>query len=431
MQRRLHFPSLRQLRAFEAVARSKSIGAGAKELGLSQPAVTQMLSQLETVLAVTLLERRRNGSFPTPLGSVLLPRVQRLFAHIQSALRDPVVGASLSGRETTKSVENKITDTHIRSLTAITECGSFASAARRLNISQPSLHRSARDLERVVRRSLYQRIARGLAPTNQARELARRLKVALRELEYGIEEIRAAQGIFTSRITVGNIPHSGAHLLSTTITRFLKSYPSASVHIVDGPYEVLLDALRAGDLDLLFGVLRRPAWATDVREEFLFSNPYAVFVGRQHPLTRAPKLTLRGLARYGWILPARGAPRREAFERLFAGSARCPTVRIETTSLEIYKSVLATSNMIALLSTVVEAQLGKDLTILSFGSPALARNDGVASRADWQPTRLHQQFLEFLRKEAQQYQQARTLPDGLNGRSRAKSLRGLLGPGNL
>jgi LysR family transcriptional regulator, regulator for genes of the gallate degradation pathway len=180
-----------------------------------------MLTQLETVLAVTLLERRRNGSFPTPLGSVLLPRVARLFAHIQSALRDPVVGASLSGRETTKSVENKITDTHIRSLTAIAECGSFAAAARRLNISQPSLHRSARDLERVVRRSLYQRIARGLAPTDHASELARRLKVALRELDYGIEEIRAAQGVFTSRITVGNIPHSGTHLLSTTITRFL------------------------------------------------------------------------------------------------------------------------------------------------------------------------------------------------------------------
>jgi LysR family transcriptional regulator, regulator for genes of the gallate degradation pathway len=152
---RLHFPSLRQLRAFEAVARGKSIGVGAKELGLSQPAVTQMLAQLETVPAVALLERCRSGPFPTPLGSVLLPRVQRLFAQIQSALRDPVVGASLAGRETTKSVENKITDTHIRSLTAIAECGSFAAAARRLNISQPSLHRSASDLERVVRRSLW------------------------------------------------------------------------------------------------------------------------------------------------------------------------------------------------------------------------------------------------------------------------------------
>ena len=418
---RVDFPSLRQLRAFEAVARCKSIGAGARELGLSQPAVTHMIAQLETVLAVSLLERRRSGSFLTPLGSVLLPRVARLFALIQSTLRDPVIGASLSGRETTKSVENKITDTHIRALTAIAECGSFEAAARRLNISQPALHRSARDLERVVRRHLYQRMARGMAPTSQARELARRLRVALRELEYGIEEIRAAQGIFTSRIAVGNIPHSGIHLLSKAISRFLASYPSASVHVLDGPYGALLDALRSGDLDLLFGVLRRPPWATDVKEEFLFSNPYAVFVGRQHPLARVRKITLRELAGYDWILPARGAPRREAFERIFAGSAHSPTVRIETTSSGIYKSILATTNMIALLPTV-DAQLGEALTVLPFDSPALARNDGVASRADWQPTRLHQQFLELLRKQAQQYQQIRAMPGDL---SRALPAQGL------
>ena len=76
MHARLELPSLRQLRAFEAVARCKSIGAGARELGLSQPAVTHMIAQLETRLAVSLLERRRSGSFLTPLGSVLLPRVR-------------------------------------------------------------------------------------------------------------------------------------------------------------------------------------------------------------------------------------------------------------------------------------------------------------------------------------------------------------------
>jgi LysR family transcriptional regulator of gallate degradation len=400
-------PSLRQLRAFEAVARSKSIGAAAKELGLSQPAVTQMVAQIETALAASLLERRRTGTYLTALGSVLLPRVQRLFAHIQSALCDPIIGASLSGRETTKSVENKITDTHIRALTAIAECGSFEAAARRLNISQPALHRSARDLERVVRRSLYQRMARGLAPTSQARELARRLKLALRELEYGIDEIRTVQGIFTARITVGNIPHSGAHLLSKAINQFLASYPAASVHILDGPYEPLLDALRGGDLDLLFGVLRRPAWATDVREELLFSNPYVVVVRRQHPLARTRSVTLQELARYDWILPARGTPRREALERLFAGSSHAPVVSIETTSSAIYKSVLATTDRIALLSTL-EAQFAEPegLTMLPFDSPVLARVDGVASRADWQPTRLHQRFLDLLREQARDYQAA-------------------------
>src|SRR5262245_58422601 len=162
MHNRTNPPSLRQLRAFEAVACHRR-GAAARELGLSQPAVTQMVAQIEAALAASLLERRRTGTYLTTLGSVLLPRVRRLFGHIQSALCDPVIGASLSGRETTRSVENKITDTNIRALTAIADSGSFEAAARRLRISQPALHRSARDLERVVRRSLYQRMARGLA----------------------------------------------------------------------------------------------------------------------------------------------------------------------------------------------------------------------------------------------------------------------------
>jgi DNA-binding transcriptional LysR family regulator len=412
MRNRSDFPSLRQLRAFEAVVRQESIGAAARELGLSQPAVTQMVAQLEAALAVNLLERRRTGTYLTPLGSVLLPRVQRLFALIQAALCDPAIGASLSGRETTKSVENKITDTHIRALTAIAECGSFEAAARKLDISQPSLHRSARDLERVVRRSLYQRMARGLAPTAPARELARRLKVALRELEYGIDEIRTVQGIFTARITVGNIPHSGTHLLSKAITEFLAVYPAASVHVLDGPYEPLLDALRAGDVDLLFGVLRRPAWATDVREELLFPNSYVVVVRRQHPLARARNVTLRDLSSYDWILPARGTPRREAFECLFAGADRAPTVSIETTSPAIYGSVLATTDRVTLLSTLTAEFLEPQaLTILPFDSPVLARADGVASRADWQPTRLQRQFMDLLRDQAREYQTViRTAP---------------------
>jgi LysR family transcriptional regulator of gallate degradation len=399
-------PSLRQLRAFEAVARCRSIGAAARELGLSQPAVTQMVAQIEGALDVSLLERRRTGTYLTALGSVLLPRVQRLFAHMQSALCDPNIGAALAGRETTRSVQNKITDTHIRALTAIADCGSFEAAARALAISQPALHRSARDLERVVRRSLYQRMARGLAPTAPARELARRLKVALRELEYGIDEMRTAQGIFTARIAIGNIPHSGAHLLSQAINQFLALYPAASVHVLDGPYEPLLEALRAGDLDLLFGVLRRPAWATDVREEFLFANPYVVVVRRQHPLAHARNVTLGDLARYDWILPARDTPRREAFERLFAGVPRSPTVGIETTAAAIYRSVLATTDRIALLSTL-EAQSHEPdgLIVLPFTSPILGRTDGVACRADWQPTSLHRQYLDLLRAQAQAYQQ--------------------------
>jgi hypothetical protein len=54
----------------------------------------------------------------------------------------------------------------------------------------------------------------------------------------------------------------------------------------------------------------------------------------------------------------------------------------------------------------LEAQFGEPegLTVIPFDSPVLARTDGVASRADWQPTSLHRQFLDLLRGQAQEYQ---------------------------
>jgi len=121
---------------------------------------------------------------------------------------------------------------------------SFDRAARHLGVAQPSLHRCARDLERVLRRTLYQRTARGFTTTAQGAELARRFKVALREIEYGIEELHAAHGVVISRIALGNIPHSQTHLLSAAINEFSALYPDACVQVLDGHYEALLTRAR-------------------------------------------------------------------------------------------------------------------------------------------------------------------------------------------
>jgi LysR family transcriptional regulator, regulator for genes of the gallate degradation pathway len=66
-------------------------------------------------------------------------------------------------------------------------------------------------------------------------------------------------------------------------------------NVVDGHYEALFHDLRAGKLDLLFGVLRRPDWAFDVKEEVLFPNPYVVVARRGHPLGSRATLRLDDL----------------------------------------------------------------------------------------------------------------------------------------
>jgi len=399
----LDVPSLRQLRGFEAVARLKSVSSAAREVNLSQPALTQSVRALEARLRTPLLERRRSGCYVTEPGSILLPRVQRFFDHVRSALCEPVIVGAFTSRQSSDAIINKLTRPQLRSLIAISENQSFQAAARWLGISQPSLHRSARQLERELRRSLYQRTARGVTTTSQGSELARRFQIARREIEYALEEIQAAQGVIVSRIAIGNIPHSGTRILSNAIQKLLAVYPNARVQVVDDHYDALLNDLRAGKLDLMFGVLRRPDWAIDTNEEMLFSNPYAVVVRRNHPLANLRRTRLSDLAGYDWVLPSRGAPRREAFEQLFLNSAYSPRVSVETTSPAVYRSILESSDRISLFSKLETEQAGdrrRPLVTLPFKSVVLARNDGVATRADWQPTRIHQQFLDLLRQEA-------------------------------
>jgi LysR family transcriptional regulator of gallate degradation len=399
----LDVPSFRQLRAFEAVARVESVSDAAREVNLSQPALTESLHAFEARLQTRLFERRRSGCYATEPGIILLPRVRRFFDHIRSALAEPAVGAPFGGRQSIDGVINKLTRPQLRSLIAISENQSFQAAARWLGVAEPSLHRSAKELERELRRTLYRRTASGMTTTVLGSELARRFQLALREIEYGLEEVHAAQGSVISRIAIGNIPHSNNQMLSVAINGLLNVYPSAHVQVVDGHYDELLHDLRTGKLDFLFGVLRRPVWAIDVNEELLFSNPYVVVGRKDHPLTSLRALTLKDLSGYDWIMPGPNTPRQQAFERTFTATPKRPRVSIEATSMQIYRAVLASTDRLTLMSQV-ESELNDDnaLAVLPVRSPHLSRVDGVATRLDWQPTSIHQQFLDLLRVQALQ-----------------------------
>src|SRR5437763_16814853 len=93
---------------------------------------------------------------------ILLPRVQAFFDHLRAAVEE-VAGGNPSASRLAQEVAGKITRPQLRSLLAIYQSESFDAAARHLQISQPSLHRAARDVQRELRRGLYQRTARGLS----------------------------------------------------------------------------------------------------------------------------------------------------------------------------------------------------------------------------------------------------------------------------
>ena len=142
-------------------------------MGLSQPAVTQAIASLESRFGVTLFERSRSGSHATDFGEILLARTERLFDFIGQGLRRLLSSHQLSEPANIDALTGKITTTQLRCLIAVSQTVSFDRAARSIGLSQPSLHRATRELERNLRRAIYYRGVRGITTTEQGAELAR------------------------------------------------------------------------------------------------------------------------------------------------------------------------------------------------------------------------------------------------------------------
>lgn len=72
--------NLHQLRVFAAAVRHDGIGAAARALGMSQPAVSRAVAELERDLGVQLLERSTSGVHATPVGLELFEHAQAVAA---------------------------------------------------------------------------------------------------------------------------------------------------------------------------------------------------------------------------------------------------------------------------------------------------------------------------------------------------------------
>src|SRR3954463_10999195 len=74
-----------RLRVIDAVARTGSVTAAAKELHYSQPSVTHHLGRLERATGAQLLQRGGRGIRLTPAGQLLADRAAEILGRIDAA----------------------------------------------------------------------------------------------------------------------------------------------------------------------------------------------------------------------------------------------------------------------------------------------------------------------------------------------------------
>jgi DNA-binding transcriptional LysR family regulator len=85
------------IRTFVAIADTGSISHAARELYLTQPAVTRRLQRLETSLGTTLLDRRRRPFVLTQNGRSVLERCRRVLSSVHDVQAASVAGGVPAG----------------------------------------------------------------------------------------------------------------------------------------------------------------------------------------------------------------------------------------------------------------------------------------------------------------------------------------------
>src|SRR6266704_1358299 len=79
---------LRDLHVFFTVVQHGSMAKAAGQLGVSQPAVSEVIADLEHALGVRLLDRSPQGIEPTMYGNALLKRSIAVFDELKQSVRD-------------------------------------------------------------------------------------------------------------------------------------------------------------------------------------------------------------------------------------------------------------------------------------------------------------------------------------------------------
>lgn len=141
----------------------------------------------------------------------------------------------------------------LRTFLAVYRSGSFTGAARLLGLSQPTVTTQMRALERQTGRELFERLPRGVAPTQVAEELAARIAAPLDELA-AVAGPEPREGARPEPVHLAG----PAEFLCTTVLPALAPLVAEGVRlrVATGLTETLLDELRAGRHDLVIATAR-------------------------------------------------------------------------------------------------------------------------------------------------------------------------------
>lgn len=292
---------------------------------------------------------------------------------------------------------------HLTLAVAIAQEGSLVRTAETLHVTQPVVTRALRELESILGVELFERLPRGMAPTEYGRAFIDRAQGLLAQLRAADDEIELMRSGAIGSVTVGT--HlAGSNVLLPRAIRALKTeLPELTVIVREGTPDLLEQMLVSGDIDLTVG--RLTPTSARFAQENLYREPVRLVARAEHPLQARRAITLSDLLPYPWVLPLPQTRLRTELEAVFfEAGLPLPANRVECTSMLTLRHLLVFTDSVAALPTLITSDDTR-LTLLPMPLIVSNRSVGATMLADRLPSAATTALLGFLRSAGRRLEQ--------------------------
>ncbi|UPG85033.1 DNA-binding transcriptional regulator OxyR [Luteibacter aegosomatis] len=259
-------------------------------------------------------------------------------------------------------------------LVALAEYRHFGRAADASFVSQPTLSTQIRKLEDELGVALVERTPRKVLLTETGREIARRARGVLSQVDEIKSIAQRTRDPESGTIRLGIFPTLGPYLLPHVVPRLRERFPRLELLLREEKTEQVLHMLREGTLDA--GILALPVHDESLHTEFLFEEPFLLAVPNDHELARHGPLRMDDLAEQNLLLLEDGhCLRDQALEVCHLAGAGEKT-GFRATSLETLRQMVSANVGITLLPALAvkpPVAQSPNVSLVAFESPAPSR----------------------------------------------------------
>lgn len=179
---------------------------------------------------------------------------------------------------------NDITLRQLRYLIALSETAHFRKAAERCGVSQPSLSAQIQNIEGALGVQLLERSRSGVALTPVGREVVKRARQVLDDVQGIADFASGAHNGLVGTIRLGAKPTLGPYLLPHIVTSLHTENPDLQLYVRESPPRDLEFELIRGDHDVILAQL--PVQSAELVTKRLFREPLYLALPAAHPLAR-------------------------------------------------------------------------------------------------------------------------------------------------